>query len=223
MIVTVVGTLGSFAVMILNQQASAKATAAYQKAQAQYTAVQKTYQAEVDAQTSELSKTYYNTFVQYKSQVGKFDINSVKSLSTEDLVTGSGDTITSTSQFAVYYIGWDATGNIFDESIDTSSNSLKAPYSLSSGLGDASVIDGWKTGLVGMKVGGVRLLTIPSDKAYGASGQTDSSTGKQTIAPNMPLKFAVMAIPMPATVAHADAYSKATQAYYQAYQTYSNQ
>jgi FKBP-type peptidyl-prolyl cis-trans isomerase len=65
------------------------------------------------------------------------------------------------------------------------------------------LIEGWKTGMKGMHIGGVRVITIPSDKAYGASGQTDSN-GQQTIAPNMPLKFIVMAIPQPAAIPQPD-------------------
>jgi hypothetical protein len=42
-----------------------------------------------------------------------------------------------------------------------------------------------------MKIGGVREITLPSDKAYGEQGSGDS------IPPNTPLKFIVMAIPLP--------------------------
>lgn len=45
-----------------------------------------------------------------------------------------------------------------------------------------------------MKVGGIRELTIPADKAYGETG----SGG--TIAPNTPLKFVIMIIPTPETI-----------------------
>jgi hypothetical protein len=46
----------------------------------------------------------------------------------------------------------------------------------------------------GMKIGGVRELTIPSDKAYGETGSGDN------IPPNTPIRFIVMAIPLPATI-----------------------
>jgi FKBP-type peptidyl-prolyl cis-trans isomerase len=207
LIVTVVGTIGSFAVMILTSKSSAENQAKYQTAMNKYTEVQKEHQAKVQAQADELSTKYYDTFNAYESNPAKFDMDSVKDVSTEDLVAGDGEEITGTTPFAAYYIGWDANGRIFDQSVDTAAKKLKAPLydnvGLDKGLDKASLIEGWKTGMKGMHIGGIRVITIPSDKAYGASGQTDSS-GQQTIAPNMPLKFIVMAIPQPAAIPQPD-------------------
>jgi len=203
LIVTVVGTIGSFAVMILTSKSSAENQAKYQTAMNKYTEVQKEYQAKVQAQADELSTKYYDTFNAYESNPAKFDMDSVKDVSTEDLVVGDGEEIASTTAFAAYYIGWDANGRIFDQSVDTSAKKLKSPLPIDTGLDKASLIEGWKTGMKGMHIGGIRVITIPSDKAYGATGQTDSS-GQQTIAPNMPLKFIVMAIPQPAAIPQPD-------------------
>lgn len=203
LIVTVVGTIGSFAVMILTSKSSAENQAKYQTAMNKYTEVQKEYQAKVQAQADELSTKYYDTFNAYESNPAKFDMDSVKDVSTEDLVAGDGEEITGTTPFAAYYIGWDANGRIFDQSVDTTAKKLKSPLPIDTGLDKASLIEGWKTGMKGMRIGGIRIITIPSDKAYGASGQTDSS-GQQTIAPNMPLKFIVMAIPQPAAIPQPD-------------------
>jgi len=52
-------------------------------------------------------------------------------------------------------------------------------------LGQQQVISGWDQGLLGMKVGGRRRLTIPPDLAYGAQGQPP------TIPANAPLVFDV--------------------------------
>jgi peptidylprolyl isomerase len=52
-------------------------------------------------------------------------------------------------------------------------------------LGTGGVIDGWDQGLVGMKVGGRRLLVIPPDLGYGAAGYPP------VIAPNETLVFVV--------------------------------
>ena len=45
-----------------------------------------------------------------------------------------------------------------------------------------------------MRIGGVRVITIPSDKAYGEQGSGDD------IPPNTPIKFVVMAIELPPAV-----------------------
>ncbi|MFI5212843.1 MAG: FKBP-type peptidyl-prolyl cis-trans isomerase [Candidatus Saccharimonadales bacterium] len=192
LIATVVGTLGSFAVMVLSSQNQAKATAKQQKAVSDYQAQYKAYQAKVDAQAADLSATYYPTFSQYASQVGTFDAASVKDMATQDLVVGSGETINGTTKFAAYYIGWNPKGKVFDQSIDTTK--LKAPLTVDTGLDTASLITGWKDGMKGMKIGGVRVITIPSDKAYGEQGQGND------IPPNTPLKFVVMAIPAPTAI-----------------------
>ena len=84
-----------------------------------------------------------------------------------------------------------AKGEIFDQSIN--SGKLKAPFAVN-GPAHTSVIQGWKEGLIGMKIGGVRELTIPADKAYGNKSQGDK------IPANSPLKFVVMAIEKPAEI-----------------------
>jgi len=201
LIVTVVGTLGSFAVMVLSMQNQQKLQAEYQKANSEYQAAQSAYKKKVEAQTNELSAKYYETFQQYSGQVGAFDVESVKELKTEDLAEGDGAVIDGKTKFAAYYIGWDANGNVFDQSID--GGKLKEPTIVADGLDQAGLITGWKEGLKGMKIGGVRLLSIPSSKAYGESGSKDQN-GKQTIPANMPLKFVVMAIPQPETIPQPD-------------------
>lgn len=194
LIVTVVGTVGSFAVMILASKNDAADTAAYQAAYTKYQEEYEAYQAKVDAQGDELSATYYATFSPYSSRVGTFDLDSVKELVKTDIVVGDGEEVTGTTKFAAYYIGWNPKGKVFAQSIDTTANKLKAPLSIADGLDNASLVTGWIEGMKGMKIGGVRELTIPSDKAYGETGQGDD------IPANTPLKFIVMAIPAPATI-----------------------
>lgn len=203
LIALVIGTIGGFAVMILATQSQTKNDKKRQEISNQYAAVQKDYQAKVQVQADQLSAQYYATFSPYESQVTKFDIHGVKTLSTEDLVVGDGEAITGTTSFAAYYIGWDANGLIFDQSVDTTANKLKPPLPVTTGLDSAGLIEGWKSGMKGMNIGGIRLITIPSDQAYGVQGSTDSN-GQQTIAPNMPLKFIVMAIPLPEQIPQPD-------------------
>lgn len=192
LIVTIVGTVGSFAVMVLASKNQAADSAKQQKAISDYQAKYKAYQAKVDAQSAELSAKYYATFSPYSSRVSSFDASSVKDVATTDLATGDGETISGTTPFAAYYIGWNPKGKIFDQSIDGAK--LKAPLPITTGLDSASLIDGWKEGMKGMKIGGVREITIPSDKAYKEQGQGDD------IPPNTPLKFVVMAIPAPESI-----------------------
>lgn len=208
--VTIIGTIGSFAVMILGQQNQEKQAADLKAEQAAYQKEVDAYTAKTKAQATELSAKYYPIFSQYASRVGTFDRDVVKSLSSEDLVVGDGATIDATTKFATYYIVWTYDGKIHDQSID--SGALKSPFAIA-GLDATSVIDGWKEGLVGMKIGGVRELTVPSDKAYKEKGTTDS-TGKEDIAPNSPLKFVVMAIPTPDEITYPQMPEALLKAYY---------
>ncbi|NCU38039.1 hypothetical protein EOL96_03235 [Candidatus Saccharibacteria bacterium] len=193
LIVTVIGTLGSFAVMVLSTQNQANDDARLQQIQAEYQAKYEDYQAELDKQSSELSAKYYTTFKNYESFAEPYALESVTDLVMNDIVVGSGEEITGTTKFAAYYIGWNPKGKIFDQSIE--GDKLKAPLydavGLSSGLDGAGLIQGWIEGMKGMRIGGVREIAIPSDKAYGEAGQGDD------IPANTPIKFIVMAIEPP--------------------------
>jgi FKBP-type peptidyl-prolyl cis-trans isomerase len=85
----------------------------------------------------------------------------------------------------VQYTGWLIDGTEFDSSRQPG----RSPFTFQ--LGVAGVIAGWDEGLQGMKVGGKRKLIIPSDLAYGPSGQTDPNTGATVIPPDATLVFAV--------------------------------
>jgi FKBP-type peptidyl-prolyl cis-trans isomerase len=192
-IVMTVGTVGSFIVIILSNNNAKVDEARKTLLTNEYNQEVKDYQAKVDAQTAALSTQYYDTFSPYASRVGTFDKDNSSTLIKNDLVVGTGDTITQTSTYAAYYIGWLPDGTIFDQSID--SGKLKAPLTVTA---NAGVIDGWATGVVGMKVGGVRELTIPGPQAY-PSGQP-SQNGSVEIPAESPLKFVIMIIPKPDTI-----------------------
>lgn len=177
-----VGTIGSFAIIVLaNDNAS--------RDQQRYTELVTEYQNATKAQETSLSEEYYDKFSQYQSRVAAFDAASVTELKTEDLLVGDGEDLTSESSFTAYYIGWNPSGTIFDSSLNED-GTLKAPFTASPGM----VIEGWTNGVNGMKVGGVRELTIPAAQAYGETGSGDN------IPPNTPLKFIIMTIPTPETV-----------------------
>lgn len=185
-----IGTLGSFFVIIIannNQQANQQR---FEQLMAEFQADYADYEAKVAEQGKELSKTYYSEFSKYQERVKPFDADKVKELNTEDLKKGTGDAITAESSYSAYYIGWNPAGKIFDSSFQDNAKELKAPLSVTPG----GVIEGWSKGVEGMKVGGVREITIPSDLAYGETG------GGELIPPNTPLKFVVMIIPTPEAI-----------------------
>jgi FKBP-type peptidyl-prolyl cis-trans isomerase FkpA len=84
-------------------------------------------------------------------------------LKIEDEVVGTGAAAKSGDKVTVNYTGWLTNGTKFDSSLDHNQ-----PFSFTLGVGQ--VIQGWDQGVVGMKVGGKRKLTIPPNLAYGASG-----------------------------------------------------
>jgi len=173
-IVMIAGTLGSFLVMglsINNQKID----------QAQLEKASNDYKLKVAMQTMELSGKYYGDFSAYMSIPASFSADDITELTTKDLKIGDGEEIKSGDLYNAYYIGWNPKGVIFDQSI--TNGTLKEPIT------GGNLIIGWEEGVIGMKVGGVRELTIPSDKAYGATGSGEN------IPANTPIKFIVMIIP----------------------------
>ena len=182
-VVMLIGTLGSFAVMVLGTENDKKDQDEYNKMLEEYQKQEKEKQAKADKEAAELSKKYYSTLEKYKDNPKAFDADKVgDSVTTDDLVVGDGAVIKKDTTYKAYYIGWNPKGKTFDSSFEGSS--LKAPLDTSV----MSLIPGWELGVEGMKVGGIRELTIPSDLAY-----KDQDKGAD-IPPNTPLKFIVMII-----------------------------
>lgn len=180
-IVLMLGTLGSFLVMGLSVNNQKADEARKQKNYEDYIKVMTEYQTKVKDQTKELSDKYYSEFNSYSSLAGAFTGSDVKELLKNDLKVGDGAEVTAKSEYNAYYIGWNPKGIIFDQSIEA--GALKEPIS------SGNFITGWNEGVLGMKIGGIREITIPSDKAYGQKGSGDN------IPPNTPIKFIVMLIP----------------------------
>jgi FKBP-type peptidyl-prolyl cis-trans isomerase len=93
-------------------------------------------------------------------------------LKIEDLVVGKGNGFSGGDRPAqngdhlyVLYTGKLADGTVFDSNEDIS----KQPFIVH--LGEAMVIQGWDKGLVGMKAGGSRKLSIPTELGYGNAQQ----------------------------------------------------
>ena len=187
-IVMTFGTILSFLVMIVASQNSVDENKAMREKYAKYQNAVNDYQNKVSAQAKDLSSKYYESMKVYSTYPAKFDKSSVTQLSTKDLAVGSGEEITSNTKYSAYYIGWNPDGVVFDQSIDSTTNELKIP------IQGGNLITGWNEGVIGMKIGGVRELTIPSDKAYGDKSPTD------LIPANTPLKFIVMVIPTPEAI-----------------------
>jgi FKBP-type peptidyl-prolyl cis-trans isomerase FkpA len=96
----------------------------------------------------------------------------------DDITEGAGATAAAGQRVTVHYTGWLTDGRKFDSSKDRND-----PFAF--GLGQGQVIKGWDEGVQGMRVGGVRKLTIPPALGYGTRGAGG------VIPPNATLVFEV--------------------------------
>src|SRR3989344_8094320 len=98
-----------------------------------------------------------------KAESKKASTEAVKTLIVKDIKVGKGAEAVAGKSVTVHYTGTLTDGKKFDSSLDR-----KEPFTFHLGAGE--VIKGWDEGVKGMKVGGKRKLTIPSDMGYGARG-----------------------------------------------------
>lgn len=102
-------------------------------------------------------------------------------LGIQDLKVGTGAVVPKNSKVTVNYTGVAcSTGKIFDSSYTTQ------PYDADLTT-TSDIIQGLKQGVPGMRVGGVRVVSIPSSLAYG-------TVGKSPIAPDEALFFLVAVV-----------------------------
>ncbi len=153
----------------------------YQKMYDEYTELAK----KRTQKTEEVSKKYFSTLSKYRSEVKAFNEADVKNIETKDLKKGDGDDV-KPGNYAALYIGWLKDEKIFDSSFDDAQKPTKIASVLSEKQ-TTDLIEGWKAGVEGMKIGGVREITIPSELGYG-----DTEMGE--IPKNSALKFVVVAI-----------------------------
>lgn len=85
----------------------------------------------------------------------------------EDTIDGTGDEAVSGQHVSVHYTGWLYSNGVKGAKFD-SSKDRSDPFKFY--LGAGQVIRGWDEGVVGMRVGGTRVLVIPPDLGYGARG-----------------------------------------------------
>lgn len=81
----------------------------------------------------------------------------------DDVTLGSGAAVKEGDTVSVHYIGTLQNGQQFDNSYQKGE-----PFTFT--VGDGKAIAGWEQGIVGMKVGGTRILVVPPELAYGDKG-----------------------------------------------------
>lgn len=183
-------TFALYASIVLSSNgssSSAETSALTAEEEARYQELLAEYQDKVNAQASELSSKYFDEFATFKSRVKSFNAADVTDVTWTDLKVGDGEEVNSEDfvEYSAYYIGWLSDETVFDSSFDDASK----PTALNSPLaGTTEMIQGWKDGIQGMKIGGIREISIPSALGYG-----DQDQG--SIPANSPLRFVVMLVP----------------------------
>jgi FKBP-type peptidyl-prolyl cis-trans isomerase FkpA len=106
--------------------------------------------------------------------------SSTVAFSQTDLRVGTGADAVAGKSLTVSYNGW-----LYDSTqTDNKGTLFQSSPGFTFTLGTGAVIAGWDRGIPGMKVGGLRRLTIPPDLAYGSSGSG-------AIPPNAALVFEI--------------------------------
>ncbi len=110
------------------------------------------------------------TMAQGEQAGSNSEVTTESGLKYTDVLVGTGREAVAGNLATVHYTGWLTNGTKFDSSVDR-----RDPFSFP--IGSGKVIKGWDEGVVGMKVGGKRKLTIPPQLGYGTrgSGRRDST------------------------------------------------
>ena len=87
----------------------------------------------------------------------------IKRMVIDDIKIGIGEEVKEGDVVSVHYVGQLQNGQEFD-------SSKKRGEAFEFTVGAGRVIQGWEEGVVGMKVGGERVLVIPPEKGYGEAG-----------------------------------------------------
>lgn len=148
------------------------------------------YQAAYEEKIAEfqtLSKADFDEFIKFRSEIKAFNENSANEngVQIKDLKIGDGVELSKDGDnYLAYYVGYCADESIFDSTLNDNSNPTAFEKVLDPSLG---MIEGWNAGIEGMKIGGIRRITVPAELAYGESMEICGGTNK-------PLRFLVMAV-----------------------------
>lgn len=186
--VMAIGTIGSFFIVIVaneNQQIDARQNEEMEAEMAAYQEKYQKYQEAINKEAEEIAPKYYDLVKSYEKHPSSFDASKVSELGKKDIKNGDGAEVKEASEMRAYYIGWNEKGDIFESSIN--GDTLNPPVPVE------NTIQGWQEGVIGMKMGGVRELTIPADMAY---GEKDSELTDEENKTRGVLKFLVFALPV---------------------------
>lgn len=176
--------IASYAAIIANGGTSANADGTISEAKMQQ--YENAYNEALD-KFKDITKDDFAKFSKYRSEIKAYNETTANNgpVESRDLSKGSGRKIDeNTKDYLAYYVGWCADETIFDSSFDSNTNPTAFARALDVSLG---MIEGWTAGVAGMRIGGIREITIPSTLAYGDSMEICGGYNK-------PLKFLVMAV-----------------------------
>lgn len=182
--ILMVGSIvASYAAIVVSGASSSNTNSTSQIDEAKVAEYKEAYEKEV-AKFSDATKGDFDKFIKYKSKITAYNEAEANTsgVDVEDLKKGSGAKLAEDNYLA-YYVGWCADETIFDSSFDNNDEPTAFAKILDPELG---MIEGWTAGVEGMKLGGIREITIPSELAY---KEQDIACGV-----NKPLKFLVMAV-----------------------------
>ena len=172
------------AIVISGSQGNAANTESGQIDESKVAEYKEAYEA-IQAEFTEATRDDFAKFVGYKgSTVTAYNETTANEggVEVQDLEIGSGAEIEG-SDYLAYYIGWCADETVFDSSFDDNTNPTGFAKILDPSLG---MIEGWTLGVEGMRLEGIREVTMPGELAYG--DQMEICGGY-----NKPLKFLIYA------------------------------
>ncbi|MBR2839789.1 FKBP-type peptidyl-prolyl cis-trans isomerase [Candidatus Saccharibacteria bacterium] len=178
--------IASYAAIVLNGGGASNSNNSSQISDAKIQEYTDAYSEQAE-EFAKATKADFDEFIAYKSEIKAFNEESANAsgVQVKELKEGSGATVAEDgSNYLAYYVGYCADESIFDSSFDDEDNPTGFSKALDPSLG---MIEGWTEGVKGMKIGGIRRITVPESLAYGDSMEICGGYNK-------PLRFIVMAV-----------------------------